>query len=158
MLRKIIPALASASLLVAVAMPASAVARQSHAVTRKLKMTTGTNRPHSSGTFQSFRCESTIATGPSGAVPVNVFQSNSEEFFFLYRQGHKTLFSIVTTCTGTVPKGTVVPSSIVTHNVSCSQYTPGSKKTATVQGSGISTTYPDGMYSETCNTPAYNPN
>jgi hypothetical protein len=54
-----------------------------------------------------------------------------------------------------VPAGHVVPSTIVTHTLtSCRQFDPQNPTGPTIQGSGISTTYPDGLYSETCNTPA----
>jgi hypothetical protein len=104
---------------------------------------------------QGFSCEVTVGIGANGQTAKNYFVGDSQEFYIAYVQGGASLESVTTNCVGTLPHGTTAPTSIVSHQVACSQFQPIGAKTPTIQGYGISTTYPDGMYSETCNTPNF---
>ncbi len=108
-------------------------------------------------TYQGFRCEATVGTGPSDSTPTNMLTTNSSEFYFSYTQGSNTYDSVTSNCAGTLPASATHSTSIVSHNVACKQFNPLNMSAPTIQGYGISTTYPDGLYSETCNTPNFNP-
>ena len=107
--------------------------------------------------YQGFGCEATVGTGPSDSTATNIVTTNSSEFYFSYMQGGNTYDTVTSNCAGTLPASTTHSTSIVSHNVACKQFNPLNMSAPTIQGYGISTTYPDGLYSETCNTPNFNP-
>jgi hypothetical protein len=109
---------------------------------------------------QGFRCEATVGVGSDGNKAENVYTSDSVEgsapyvaYELFYPLGFYT--SLTTSCVGSVLAGVTVPSTPVAHTVACMQLGDPSVSTAPVQGYGVSVTYPDGQYSETCNTPDY---
>jgi hypothetical protein len=108
--------------------------------------------PMATVSAQGFRCEVTVGTGSNDLTAKNFSGTDSSEFYFASSPGHN---SVTTNCVGMLPASTARSSAIVSHNVACRQYDPFNPSAPTIQGYGISTTYPDGLYSETCNTPNF---
>jgi hypothetical protein len=109
---------------------------------------------------QGFVCEATVATGDAGNTPTNIRTTDSIEGGVPYDSisGDQADFftSLTTVCVGQVPAATAVPSIHDSHTVACTQAgEPGVSGGAPVQGYGISVTFPDHQFSETCNTPDY---
>ena len=102
--------------------------------------------------YQGFRCEATVGVGPSSSEARNFFTFDSVEFYFTYLL---TLNSVSVTCVGTLPSGTSHAPTVVSHNLACRVFNPGNMAAPTLQGLGVSTTYPDGLFSETCNVPDF---
>lgn len=157
------------------AVPVMANARTSHAkhkASRTLHMTLKYNRtaakprnhkvaafstlpPQAVLQMQNYNCAVTIGTGTNGNTQTNTHTHDSTEFSITYTSSAGTFMSVTSNCIGMVPAGHTVPSTTVTHVLtSCQQFDPQNPSGPTIQGSGITTTYPDGLYSETCNTPA----
>ena len=109
--------------------------------------------PTATVSYRGFSCEATVGTGPDDATPTNNRTTDSVEFYFPYTQGASSFDTVTTNCIGMLQAGTRHSSSIVSHRVACKQFDPFSRTAPTIQGYGISTTYPDGLYSESCNTP-----
>lgn len=103
--------------------------------------------------FSGFRCQVTVGVGANGQTPRSRFTRNSVEFSFTYTQGSVTFESVSTTCAGRLPAATRVSPFIVSHPVACRQFDPTDASAPTIQGYGMATTYPDRMFTETCNTP-----
>jgi hypothetical protein len=102
---------------------------------------------------QGFSCTAVAGTGPTDSTSTVLHTNDSSEFVIAYGAGLK---SVTTNCTGIIPSGTTISSSIVSHAVtSCSQLNPSSPSGPSVAGQGVTTTYPDRMFSETCNTPNF---
>ena len=167
MLRRLLVALAGASLCVAVLAVGSQA--QAHG-SRTLVMTrsgfgvaahpAGVRARAAAGesastVYQGFKCEVTVGIGANGQTAKNYFTNDSNEFTIAYTEGGSSLLSVTTNCVGKLPPGTVHSTSIVSHAVACRQFDPTSMTAPTIQGYGISTTYPGGLFSETCNTPNY---
>jgi hypothetical protein len=159
------------SIAVAVAGIASVALAKTHAAARTgkaLKMTlrwgavasgrgvaTIATPDHTKVTFKGFRCEVTVGVGPHDQTPRNFFVTDSTEFTTRFQANGTFYRSVVSNCVGQLPPGTVHSSEIVTHVVSCSQFNPDGKNKPTIKGFGVSTTYPDGLFSETCDTPNF---
>jgi hypothetical protein len=104
-------------------------------------------------TYQGYSCEVTVGVGTDDQTPKNFFVTDSTEFYIAFKHAGATHRSVTSNCVGQVPPGTTISHSIVSHTVACTQLNPFNRHGHTIQGWGISTTYPDGLYSETCNTP-----
>lgn len=105
-------------------------------------------------TYQGYSCSVTVAYGPTGAQTFNTHTTDSTEFYIPYTVNSTTYDSVTSNCIGKLPAGKTAPTTIVTHVLtSCSQFDPFVPGNHYIFGSGISTTFPDGLYSETCNTP-----
>lgn len=102
--------------------------------------------------YQGFRCEATVGVGPSSSEARNFFTNDSVEFYFTYLG---SLNSVTVTCVGQLPSGTSHAPTIVSHNLACRMFNPSNMAAPTLQGLGVSTTYPDGLFSETCNLPNF---
>jgi hypothetical protein len=89
----------------------------------------------------------TVGVGADGQTPRNFHVIDSTEFH-IDQTAHRAL--VTTNCIGTLPPGTVHSTQIVSHSVACAQFNPFHKNKPTVPGFGISTTFPDGMFSESC--------
>jgi hypothetical protein len=163
--RKLTVAMAALCVCACTALPAAAKTHQKRTQTRPVLSTgKGWHRIHavkakvasvSAATpYVSFKCEVTVGVGTDGNTPKNYTVTDSSEQYFEYSTT-PPLYSVTSNCIGTLPKGVVHASSIITHDVGCKQYNPLNKNAPTIQGYGISTTYPDGQYSETCNTPNF---
>jgi hypothetical protein len=106
-------------------------------------------------TYQGFSCEVTVGQGPTDTTYANHHVIDSTEFYVPYHAHGKNFYSVTTNCIGTLPAGTVVAPTIVTAKTShCGQFNPFDQ-TKSISGVGITTTFPDGMFSETCNTPKF---
>lgn len=114
-----------------------------------------TPTPSAHVSYQGYRCETTVGIGTTDGTPQNYFVTDSSEFWFAYLQGGHQFYSVTSNCVGKLPAATVHSSSIVSHAVACRQFNPFNSSLASIQGYGISTTYPDGLFSETCNTPDF---
>lgn len=164
MFRKLLAATIVLAGLAGAAIPALAHSSHSKKHQRTLVLTARWGDAHSSApapqiataspvhfSNQGYRCEVTVGTGPADATPQNFFTNDSSEFFFASAPGKNSLTS---NCVGKLPATTTHSTTqIVSHAVGCSQLDPSNPSGPTVPGNGISTTYPDGFYSETCNTP-----
>jgi hypothetical protein len=96
---------------------------------------------------QGFKCEATVGTGASGNHATNIRNKDSIEFDQDYKSPtHLALSAISTTCVGTVPAKLTVSSTIVSHEVKCSQDNPFGS--GTLPGYGQSFTFPDRQYEE----------
>lgn len=103
-----------------------------------------------------FSCQVAVGTGPTDATASVFRTTDSVEFFLPYTQGGASFDSVTTNCVGKLPAGTVHSTTgPVSHSVVCRQFDPFDKTKPTIAGAGTTTTYPDGLYSETCNTPDY---
>jgi hypothetical protein len=112
--------------------------------------------PSATQAYAGFSCEVTVGVGADGQTAQNFRTADSSEFYFAYKQRpHHSLYSVTTNCVGTLPAGTVHANAIVSHPVACKQFDPFNQSAPAIQGYGMSTTYPDGQYSETCNTPKF---
>jgi hypothetical protein len=104
---------------------------------------------------QGFSCQATVGTGSSDNTASNIKNKDSIEFTEDYTDVNNNPASAITTgCMGQLPAKYTVSTSIVAHEVGCSQLNPYGL--GYVRGLGVSVTYPDGQYEETCNTPDYN--
>ena len=104
-------------------------------------------------TYQGFRCQVTIGEGTSDTIYNNHFVFDSTEFYNVYRARGRRFYSVTTNCIGALPPGTNVATKIVSApTANCGQIDPFDA-TKFISGHGITTTFPDGMFSETCNTP-----
>jgi hypothetical protein len=106
-----------------------------------------------SGVFDAgFSCEATIGTGSNDKTPLNVRNGDSVEYGLVYETPAFTEpdASFTTACVGEVPTRTVFNTKkIVVHKVACSEASP----IGPIPASGLSVTFPDGQYSETCTAP-----
>jgi hypothetical protein len=101
--------------------------------------------------YTGFRCEVTVGTGSDDNTPTNITVTDSTEFYIPY----SVLFSVTTSCVGKLPKHTVVSKKVVSHRVACSQFNPFNQSAPTIKGFGTSTTFANGFFSESCNTPNF---
>jgi hypothetical protein len=169
MSRRILLVVLSGSAALAMAIPALAQTRATHSSsTRTLRMgghvraVLGGSRSAvpavqgpSTVAFSGFRCQVTIGQGATDTTYHNHFVTDSIEFYIEYHAGGQTLYSVTTNCVGTLPAGTPVASTIVSASTAkCGQFDPFDQ-TKFITGHGITTTFPDGMFSETCNTPKF---
>ena len=87
--------------------------------------------------------------------PTRTKRVDSTEFYVPYRVHGKTRYSVTTNCIGALPTGTVVAPTIVSAKTAhCGQINPFHQHKF-ISGVGITTTFPDGTFSETCNTPNF---
>jgi hypothetical protein len=101
---------------------------------------------------QGFKCEATVGTGASGNHATNIKNKDSIEFDQDYKSPSGVAHSAISTaCVGTVPAAMTVSTSIVSHEVRCSQDNPFGP--GTVPGYGESFTFPDHQYEEICQIP-----
>jgi len=106
-------------------------------------------------TYQGFRCQVTVGQGPSDTTYQNHIVFDSTEFYVPYRVHRKTRYAVTTNCIGALPTGTVVAPTIVSSKTAhCGQINPFDQHKF-ISGVGITTTFPDGTFSETCNTPNF---
>jgi hypothetical protein len=99
-----------------------------------------------------FRCEATVGSGVNGNTPTPVRNTQSVEGYKTYTDvDGNSVASIFTGCAGQLPAGVTIPTSAVTHQVACSELNPFGK--GYVRGYGISATFSDGYYDETCVVP-----
>ena len=104
---------------------------------------------------QGFTCQATVGIGADGNTADNIKNQDSIEFHQDYSpSGGGPTSSITTACVGQLPHNVTPPSQPATHVVGCSQYNPFVPG-GVVRGLGLSASYPDGQYSEVCNTPNY---
>ena len=104
---------------------------------------------------QGFSCGDTVGVGPSDNTARNIKNADSVEVYQPYADyDGNPVTSITTVCIGKLPSATTISSSIVTHLVNCYEYNPYNPSGA-VAGLGISVTYPDDQYAESCNVPNY---
>jgi hypothetical protein len=105
--------------------------------------------------YQGFSCQVTVGQGATDTTYVNHRTNDSTEFYVPHVVNGTTYYSVTTNCIGTLAAGTPVAHTIVTATTAnCGQINPFDK-TKFITGSGITTTFPDGMFSETCNTPDF---
>jgi hypothetical protein len=105
--------------------------------------------------YQGFRCQVTVGQGQTDTTYQNHIVFDSTEFYVPYRLHGRTRYSVTTNCIGALPAGTVVASTIVTAKTAhCGQINPFNQHKF-ISGVGITTTFPDGTFSETCNTPNF---
>lgn len=118
-----------------------------------LAMTTGAS-PSSTLSYQGFACEVTIGQGTHDGTYKNHWTTNSTEFYVTDTAVSPALYAITTNCIGKLPSGTTVANHIVSHvTANCGQIDPLNSKKF-IRGAGLTTTYPSGMYSESCSVPA----
>lgn len=168
MLRRLVGATVGLSALLGLSVPATAANRHArHSVrlvmTGRVLMSGSNHRVATistggtSATFshQGFACEAIVGQGPNDATYLPQWTNQSNEFYIKFEVRDRTRYSVTTTCIGQLPAGTVHSTQIVSHTTAnCGQINPfDSSKTIT--GWGLTTTYPSGMFSETCNTPAF---
>lgn len=102
---------------------------------------------------QGFTCQDTVGTNSDGNTPDNIRNKDSIEF---YQSLGNNTYSITTSCIGNLhnaPGNPTPPSTPTAHWLTCLEYNPFPG--ASLQGLGVSVSYPDGQYSETCNVPNY---
>jgi hypothetical protein len=109
---------------------------------------------------QGFSCEVPVGTGSNGDTQDNLHTTDSIEGVGLYSSldPFSSFTSVTTVCVGQLPQQTARPNldtGPVYHTVACEQAGGAGVVTGPVQGYGITVTFPDGQYSETCNTPNY---
>jgi hypothetical protein len=106
-------------------------------------------------TYQGFSCQVTIGQGANDTTYVNHRVSDSTEFYIPHVVNGTTFYSVTTNCIGKLAPGTVVAPTIVSATTAnCGQINPFDQHKF-ISGNGITTTFPDGMFSETCNTPDF---
>jgi len=106
-------------------------------------------------TYQGFHCQVTVGQGPSDTIYQNHIVFDSTEFYIPYHVRGKTRYSVTTNCIGALPTGTAVAPTIVSAKTAhCGQINPFDPHKF-ISGVGITTTFPDGTFSETCNTPKF---
>jgi hypothetical protein len=105
-----------------------------------------------------FTCHTTVGVGANGNTPVNTTTVDSEEFYVDYRHNGVHYRSVITNCVGVLPAGSTKPTAPTSHQIDCKQFDPLNGSNPLIFGVGVETSYPDGMYSETCNTPDYRVN
>ena len=106
-------------------------------------------------TYQGFSCEVTVGQGLMDTTYTNYHVTDSTEFYVPYHVRGKIRYSVTTNCIGALPTGTVVAPTIVSAKTAhCGQINPFDQHKF-ISGVGITTTFPDGMFSETCNTPKF---
>jgi hypothetical protein len=106
-------------------------------------------------TYQGFHCQVTVGQGATDTTYQNHIVFDSTEFYVPYRVHHKTRYSVTTNCIGALPTGTVVAPNIISAKTAhCGQINPFNQHKF-ISGVGITTTFPDGTFSETCNTPNF---
>jgi hypothetical protein len=169
MSRRILLAVLSASAALALAIPAIAQTPTTHrsnslslrmgghlgAVTGGGPLATTATQGPSTVAYSGFRCQVTVGQGVSDTTYQNHFVTDSTEFYIQYHVAGKARYSVTTNCVGTLPAGTIVAPTIVSASTAkCGQIDPFDK-TKFITGQGITTTFPDGMFSETCNTPKF---
>jgi hypothetical protein len=103
---------------------------------------------------QGFPCQAAVGTGSSGNNAVIAKTKDSLEYSQTYTENGQTVTALTTSCIGKLPNSTTVPSTPVSHLVSCTQYDPKAPGKF-VKGLGETITYPDGQFQETCNVPDY---
>ena len=80
---------------------------------------------------------------------------DSIQFYVPYRANGRIHYSVTSTCIGSLPPSTVVAPKIVTAQLAfCGQFNPFNQ-TKFISGVGTTTTFPDGIFTETCNTPKF---
>lgn len=105
--------------------------------------------------YEGFKCEVTIGQGSSDTTYRNHFVFDSIETYVPYRASDRNFDAVTTNCIGSLPAGTVVAPTIVTaKTTNCGQINPFDQ-TAFISGVGTTTTFPDGMFTETCTTPTF---
>jgi hypothetical protein len=105
--------------------------------------------------FQGFRCQVTIGQGASDTNYVNHVVFDSTQFYIPHNAQSNANLSVTTNCVGTLPPGTpVAPTIVSAPTAHCGQFNPFNRHKF-IFGRGITTTFPDGMFSETCNTPKF---
>lgn len=111
--------------------------------------------PSSTFVSQGFACETIVGQGPTDSTYLTHWTYDSSEFYIRFDVKGHVRYSVTTNCVGQLPSGTTVSTSPVSHvTANCGQIDPFNPSKFIV-GWGLTTTYPDGMYSETCNTPAF---
>ena len=106
-------------------------------------------------TYQGFRCQVTVGQGSTDTTYQNHIVYDSTEFYVPYRIHGKTRYSVTTNCIGALPSGTgVAPMIVSAKTAHCGQINPFDSHKF-ISGVGITTTFPDGTFSETCNTPNF---
>lgn len=101
---------------------------------------------------QGFPCPASVGSGANGNTMLMVHTADSievDQTYSTYTGGTAT--STTTTCIGQLPKSATAPKGDVAHQVTCAQANPSGGPV--IQSTGISATYPDGQYSQTCNVP-----
>jgi hypothetical protein len=107
-----------------------------------------------------FKCEATVGEGKDDATPINITNDDSLQYTVIYGPSSAAFtpgdlsFAATTACVGSVAKGAKISTKIVTHQVACSQVF-GDGTGPAIPSYGISVTYPDGQYSETCTAPDF---
>jgi hypothetical protein len=105
--------------------------------------------------YEGFRCQVTIGQGASDTTYVNHVVFDSTEFYVPHNAHSNAILSVTTNCIGTLPMGTpVAPTIVSAPTARCGQLNPFDKHKF-IFGRGITTTFPDGMFSETCTTPKF---
>jgi hypothetical protein len=160
MRRKVVAAIATVAAALAITVPA--VAKSGHSlrlvmggrVTHKVKTGAAFIAGGSGSVIahQGFECEVTIGQGPGDATYVNRWTRASTEFYSPFTAGVLSLASVTTNCVGQLPKGTPHANATISHvTANCGQINP-LDPTKFISGVGITTTFRNGMYSESCNT------
>jgi hypothetical protein len=109
-------------------------------------------------TVTGFKCQVTVGSGTTDRIYTSPFVFDSLQFYVSYKARGKTFFSVTTNCIGSLPAGTVVAPGIVTAKLAaCHQFNPLGQSEPNIVGVGITTTFPDGTFTETCNTPKFHP-
>ncbi len=101
---------------------------------------------------QGFPCTANVGSGVNGNTMLRVHTADSievDQTYSAYAGG--TTRSTTTTCIGQLPKSVAAPNSDVAHQVTCTEPNPSGGPI--IQAAGISATYTDGQYSQTCNVP-----
>src|SRR5947209_4776095 len=167
MLRKALAATATAAAVLGMTIPAFAQARASrhslrlvmagrvvHKAGNRVAVIAG-GGPGSILLHQGFNCEVTIGQGPGDATYVNHWVRNSTEFYEPFTVGALSFASVTTNCVGKLPTGTPHANGTVSHvTANCGQINP-LDPTKFIAGVGITTTFRNGMFSETCNTSSF---
>ena len=170
MSRRILLAVLTASAALGLAIPAVAQTHRTRHMNRHLSLRMGghivkvvkgrTSVVIASGSgstvsYQGFSCQVTIGQGASDTTYQNHRVNDSTEFYIPHVVNGTTYYSVTTNCIGMLAPGTVVAPTIVSATTSnCGQINPFDK-TKFISGNGITTTFTDGMFSETCNTPDF---
>jgi hypothetical protein len=104
---------------------------------------------------QGFACEVIVGQGTDDATYLTHWTQQSSEFYIRFDVRGVTRYSVTSNCIGQLPPGTPHSAHIVSHTTAnCGQINPFNASKF-IKGWGLTTTYPSGMYSETCNTPAF---
>lgn len=146
-----VPGLASASSAKHHSLRLAMAGRMLHKVGKHTAVIAGGGGP-SVLTHSGFKCEVVVGQGAGDNTGVNHFVTNSTEFTAPLSPG---VVSVVTNCIGKLKPGTPHANTVVTHlTANCGQINP-SDPSKFISGVGITTTYPNGLFSETCNTPSF---